>query len=782
VVFSFSLVRRGIQPRRWRNIPIPRGCEEQNRCRRMEAPLAPPSRPTVGCMIESEQHGDLSADPTQMRYWWRGVPALVTKLSSRPGGPPGINLRMGDVVRLLLVWSVSAAALAVADLLLEDLHARAWWTYLVAAAVAGVLGLVFRPALARLAARLGWFAVVLAGLAGQAAVVYVAVLLAPGITASFWASFWASWIVAGVGTATAWLASAGTEDSFAASLLRRRGAAAQPAGDPGVDGVVFVQLDGVAFPVLRWAIQAGGIPTLRRWITSGDYVLREWRTQLPCTTPASQLGILHGTVAGVPAFRWYDRELRRVLIANRPADAAVIEQRAATGMGLLADDGVSVGNLFTGDAPRAVLTMSRLGASRGSAEARKAFAWFMTNPNGFTRSVVRTVAEVAKERWQAAGQERLNMLPRVHRGWTFAALRAATNVLQRDLNTAVIAEEMRKGTKCIYADYVDYDEIAHHAGMVRLESLAALDGLDRVLATLERVAAHGARRYHIVVLSDHGQSQGQPFRDRFGIDLGELCNQLMQEDVDSLATPAETWGGVQSLAGDLSGSGLTGRAAGRAAAASRRHVNQGADTEGDADISVLGSGNLGLLYVHSSRRLTLDDLESRWPKLVPRLCAHDGIGFVAGLDSAGVPWAIGAAGRHRLDTDEVTGHDPLHPYGDHAARVLHRAVTMPEAPDLYINSSVDDATFDIAAFEPLVGAHGGLGGWQDRAMLVTPRALAHVLPDEPIEGADVLHGVLVDMLHAVGQRSHLANGHSRAGRHEPTGTPEPKQHDKPGRS
>ena len=117
-----------------------------------------------------------------------------------------------------------------------------------------------------------------------------------------------------------------------------------------------------------------------------------------------------------------------------------------------------------------------------------------------------------------------------------------------------------------------------------------------------------------------------------------------------------------------------------------------------------------------------------------------------------MPWALGAHGRIRLDTGEVIGRDPLQPYGDHAARVLRRAVVMPEAPDLYVNSRIDDATLDIAAFEPLVGAHGGLGGWQDRAILLTPRTLAHVLPDEQIEGADRLHAVLVSMLRAVGQR------------------------------
>jgi uncharacterized membrane protein YvlD (DUF360 family) len=675
----------------------------------------------------------------------------VVVVSERAQARPRHRLGLGDIARLVAVWLVASAALALAAALLPNLSAEALWAYFAATAVAGLLGLVFRPVVVLLVSRIGWIAVVLAGLVGQALLVYAAIWIVPGISATFWSAFWASWIVAVVATAAAWLGSAGTEDSFTASLLRRR-MAGKPVADPEVDGVVFVQLDGVAFPVLRWAIQAGRVQTLRRWVTSGDYVLREWTAQLPCTTPASQLGILHGTVAGVPAFRWYDRALGRVLIANRPADAAVIEQRATTGAGLLADDGLALGNLFTGDAPRAMLTMSRLGGGRGSEATRQTFAWYLTNPNGFTRGLVRTAAEIMKERWQAARQTRLNVLPRIHRGWTFAALRAATNVLQRDLNTAVIAEEMRKGTRSIYVDYVDYDEIAHHAGVFRPESLAALDGLDRMLGTLERLAAHAARRYHLVVLSDHGQSQGQSFQDRFGADLGEVCTKLMDEEVVSLDAPVEEWGRVESLAEDLSGAGLSGRAASRAASVSRRHIDQSAEAVTGADLTVLGSGNLGMLYVHSPVRLTLEDLQVRWPKLIPGLCAHEGIGFIAGVDSSGVPWAIGANGRIRLDIGEVAGEDPLRPYRDHAARVLRRAVVMPEAPDLYVNSRVDDVTLDIAAFEPLVGAHGGLGGWQDRAVLLTPRTLSHVLPKEHIEGADRLHAVLVAMLRTVGQR------------------------------
>src|SRR4051812_39180513 len=325
------------------------------------------------------------------------------------------RLHIADLARLLSAWLVAGLALAVAVKLIPGLTATSVGPLVVTAAVAGVVGMVVRPVLVGVAARFGWWAIALLAVAGQAVVMQVALELVPGVdSTSFWSTVAAAWIAAVVGTVVSWVLTAATPEAMVTGLkrsTRRHG----PVTDPDIDGVVFVQLDGVPHPVMRWALQSGTMPTLRSWLDGGTHRLQRWDVQMPCTTPASQLGILHGTCDGVPAFRWYDRELGRVLVSNRPADAAVIEARASTGRGLLADDGVSVSNLFSGDAQRSLMTMSKIEVGRGSRDTRRVFAWFAVRPDGFARSVARTIAEVVKERRQALRQRRRGVSPRVHR-------------------------------------------------------------------------------------------------------------------------------------------------------------------------------------------------------------------------------------------------------------------------------------------------------------------------------------------------------------------------------
>jgi uncharacterized membrane protein YvlD (DUF360 family) len=663
--------------------------------------------------------------------------------------PTGRRLRFSDVLRLLITWALTFLALLLTAELLPGFTYTSWWPLLAAAAVAGLVGMIVRPILVEAAAVIGWIAVAAATLFGQAIVMQLAMEIVPGAAFdSFWTAVAAAWLAAAFGTLLMWLVSAGTDESFAASLLRIKPG---NISDPDLDGVVFVQLDGVSFPVMQWVLQSGTMPTLRRWLDSGSHVVHEWTVQLPCTTPASQQAILQGSADGIPAFRWYDRDLKRVLVANRPEDASIIETRASTGHGLLADDGVSVSNLFTGDAPKAAMTMSRLEVSRGSRRTRRVFARFLIRPDGLVRSFSRTVAEVVRERFQAVRQRRLAVHPRVHRSWTFAGLRAFSNCLLRDLNTAVVSEEMMRGARSIYVDYVDYDEIGHHAGATRIESLAALAGLDQVVAILEKVAKRAPRNYHLVLLSDHGQSQGEPFASRYDIELSDLCRSLTHSETTGFEGSIEGWGRVDSVLEDLGGTGTTGVQQAASKRVDKVLKPKGSDVDA-AELIVLAGGNMGMVYVPVPERLLLEEIEARWPELIPGLVAHPGVGFVSGLSSAG-PIAIGEHGRRHLTTGVVAGVDPLLTYGDHAPTMLATATLMARAPELYVNSSFDLDTMDVAAFEPLVGCHGGLGGWQDRAFVLAPPQL--LSPSHPIVGGDELHRHLVGILEALGHRTEL---------------------------
>ena len=101
-------------------------------------------------------------------------------------------------------------------------------------------------------------------------------------------------------------------------------------------------------------------------------------------------------------------------------------------------------------------------------------------------------------------------------------IRAATTSLLRELSTFTVAGDLMRGVPAIYTTYIAYDEVAHHSGVARGDALRVLRDIDRDIGRLQRVAANAPRPYHLVVLSDHGQSQGATFRQRYGKTLRDI--------------------------------------------------------------------------------------------------------------------------------------------------------------------------------------------------------------------------------------------------------------------
>ena len=95
----------------------------------------------------------------------------------------------------------------------------------------------------------------------------------------------------------------------------------------------------------------------------------------------------------------------------------------------------------------------------------------------------------------------------------------------------------------------------------------------------------------------------------------------------------------------------------------------------------------------------------------------------------------------------MEGADPLVPYGPHAAAGLRRVDAMAECGDLVVISLLDSTTDEVAAFEELIGSHGGLGGPQTEAFILHP---ADWEIDEPLVGAESVYRQLRAWLDTIG--------------------------------
>jgi hypothetical protein len=385
---------------------------------------------------------------------------------------------------------------------------------------------------------------------------------------------------------------------------------------------------------------------------------------------------------------------------------------------------------------------------RGGAFGAGYYAYF-ANPYNAVRTLGTAIADIVREITASVGQRRAGVRPRISRGGLYPFARAGTNVIARDVVVAAIIEDMLDGRACVYADFLGYDEVAHHSGIERFDSLGVLREIDRQIGRLYRATQLAPRRYLLVALSDHGQTQGEAFTHRFGESVEELVGRLCGGDPPSRSTkrearrPTESWqvGTVFAEAGGPVAQRLRARAQRTRADRPRTASGEpGLVTRVAPGVVAVSSGHVAMVsFVEHPGRVELETIEAEFPDLLPALVDHPGVGFALVRSAEFGPVVLGRDGVRRLATDEVLGEDPLAAYGPHAADLVRRVDGFPHCPDVMINSRYDPMTDDASPFEVHVGSHGGMGGPQSRGFLIYPAALP--APDE-IVGAEALHRVL----------------------------------------
>ena len=287
------------------------------------------------------------------------------------------------------------------------------------------------------------------------------------------------------------------------------------------------------------------------------------------------------------------------------------------------------------------------------------------------------------------------------------------------------------------------------AGPQTDDARGVLRKMEGQLRQLETAARRAPRSYNFVVLSDHGQSTGATFRQRYGIALDQLVQRLIhpEADVQVASGSGEGLGQVHAL---LSEATNVGGALARGARRLVRYVDLPRPEADDpaavarvapAEVVVCASGNLALVYfAQRPGRLSLEAISQAFPRLLDGLVQHPGIAFLLVASEAIGPLVLGRHGRRSLNDDSVTGDDPLAAFSPQTPALLRRLAAYSNVGDIVVNSVFERETGQVAAFEELIGCHGGAGGAQTQPFVLYPAEWGE--PACPIVGAEQLHQFL----------------------------------------
>lgn len=642
--------------------------------------------------------------------------------------------------RTIILWIGSSLGFLLIAHLSVGLTIDEWDTAFVAAAIVGILNALLWPLLSRILLPFMVFTVGIGALLINGALIWLATTFVDGVTIEGAALIITPIAMAAISTLLNALATIDDDATWYRAISK----AVKKVDKKDVKnkpGIIFLEIDGLAKNILMEAVEGGYMPTLKRWIDEKIHTVNQWETDLSSQTGASQAGILHGNNNDIVAFRWVEKENNnKFMVSTGLSDAPIVEDRISNGKGLLAENGASRSNLFSGDAEDVIFTFSRLRDLKRFYS--RAWRFVFSNSSNFSRIVSLFFWDALLDYKSQLVHHFKKIKPGIHRGLTFPFIRAGANVFLREITTLALIGDVLKGhVDVAYVTYLGYDEIAHHSGVRDQDSFNALKDIDKQIHRVEMASTLGHRSYKLVVHSDHGQTNGATFKQRYDKTLEELVCELLpagtQIYADMSPTTGDHFGVAFTAPGDRVKDYFKDKTEGVNEYIQRYTVEKSEVSQMDANVNVLASGNLGMVYLTDhTERLSYEQMNIIYPDLIPGLAKHSGIGFILVNSDEHGPLAIGNNGTYYLSNDYIEGENPLINYGPNAAEHIRRTNSFRYTPDVLVMSMYDPVANEVAAFEELVGSHGGMGGEQSYPFVLHPSEWE---VDEELIGAEKIY-------------------------------------------
>lgn len=262
-------------------------------------------------------------------------------------------------------------------------------------------------------------------------------------------------------------------------------------------GIIIILIDGLSYNAFHTAIKKGYCPTLKK-MSSRYYPLTSYYCGLPAATTATEALLFYGNNFNIPGFTWFDRGLQKFVRGNRSGELSEFEDSYDKKRNLL-QNGSAIMSVYTGGATELSLSGRNLSFSHSLYFVKTAHYFLMALL--YPVQLIRTIYLTLKT---------LVLYRRANR---HSAVETFSKIVLGQFSCFLTEIEIMRNTQKIFIDFLLYDEFAHEYGPTHTTTLSTLRLIDRYINRIVKTAKKTERKYEIIVLSDHGQTESIPFDD-----------------------------------------------------------------------------------------------------------------------------------------------------------------------------------------------------------------------------------------------------------------------------
>jgi hypothetical protein len=485
---------------------------------------------------------------------------------------------------------------------------------------------------------------------------------------------------------------------------------------------IIIQIDSLPYDIMKRFLDKGSCKYINSLIEKDGYNLQKYNCGVPSGTPHVQAGIMYGDNSMIPGFRFVDKKNKRQISFGNPAHVRYMEKKFFTKKKGILEQGSSYSNHWSGGADHSIFTMSTITQKKRWKRIKESDLWLFLflYPRSIGRVLYYSTTELLIEIGELIAHPFIKLFrpKRAIFGFWIPFRRILFHSIGAEVITIGVLTDIKRNVPKIYANFLNYDDVAHLRGPNSTAAYFIVRAMDR---RIRRICRKAGNEYDIFVISDHGMVDAVTFKSINRMTLSDFIQKCARVKSFQLSSAFEGRLTVMRIVLNKTLDFLSyvstplkwiGTAAAKGALNVLKPKKYRFVWDKSEQIFVLDSCCLASVYFNvKNHRMELKEISRRYPKLIDKLLRNRGIGIVMVKDRDNMI-LFGKGGKITITPKDhkLEGKDFLKQYGNEKLLIkqLRDYNKLKYVADLVLRGNYVDG--NMVSFTDHVGSHGGIGG------------------------------------------------------------------------